>query len=344
MSKGKIIVQILSVIVVLFAIGPNAPGALINMTSAEQQVGGEIRYSDSGGDNLFEGQLDPDPDPQGKGDADLAISLDNIGVIISGSLTTDFSEDQVTGNGTAFASAVWGSQPSGAYDVHGGGGSTFKLYFTKETAPAHFQVNGQIGIDLENYLDLHPEEVFAYVKLSSDDGGGMTTIWKEAENGVSGDILISFTHGLWLETGKTYLLEAYAEAGTVASTDNPSLKSRTASFSFTTTVIEGEPANIDIVPDTISNKTKTITCHIWPPDGYDVTEIDADSIRLEESIPPLRTSVRRKQQMLVVKFSTSELDLTPTPELVLTVSGDLTDGTDFVDTDSVEVVQKGKPN
>ena len=97
---------------------------------------------------------------------------------------------------------------------------------------------------------------------------------------------------------------------------------------------------VDIVPDTISTKTKTITCNIWPLDGYDVTEIDLDSIRLNTEIEPVRVSVRRKQQMLVVKFPTSELTLEP-GTLELTVSGELTDETPFEGTDSVEVVQKG---
>jgi hypothetical protein len=100
---------------------------------------------------------------------------------------------------------------------------------------------------------------------------------------------------------------------------------------------------VDIVPDTISNRTKTITCHIWPPYSYDVTEIDTGSIFLEDSISPVQISVRRKQQMLVVKFPTSELTLEP-GTLELTVRGEIVDGPSFEGTDSVEVVQKGKPN
>jgi len=108
--------------------------------------------------------------------------------------------------------------------------------------------------------------------------------------------------------------------------------------SFHTTII-------DIVPETITTKTKWITCHIWPPDGYDVTQINQDSIRLKDDIPPVRTSIRKKQQMLVVKFPTSGLSpLVPGP-LELTVTGELTDTTPFEGTDSVEVVKKGgKPS
>ncbi|MHC4192117.1 MAG: hypothetical protein ACYTBX_14615 [Planctomycetota bacterium] len=345
MLKRKIIVQILIVLLIQCILGTTTLGDLITMTNAEQQVRGKIGYMSGGSDILIEEQLDPDPDPQGLGSADLGVSFADNGVSLSDSLTTVFSGDEVTGNGLAFASAVWGSQPGGADDVHGGGGSGFALYFTRESSPAYFYVGGQIDIDVENDPDHNPEEVVVYVRLSSDDGGGMTAIWEEATDGGSGDISIPVAHGLWLDAGKTYLLEAYAESGTGASVDYPGFKSRTATFSFTTTVTEGEPAAIDIVPDTISTRTKSITCYIWPPDGYDVTEIDPESILLEGSISPVRTSLRRKKQMLVVKFPTSELSLTPTPERVLTVTGELTDGTEFEDSDTVEVVKRGgKPS
>lgn len=224
--------QILIVLLIQCLSGTTTLGDLIIMTDAEQQVVGEIGYKNGVTNYLIEKQLDPDPDPQGLGSANLGVSFADNGVTLSESLTTVFSGDQVTGNGTAFASAVWGSQPTGADDVHGGGGSIFKLYFTRESAPAYFQVNGQIDIDLEYYLDLHPDEVFAYVRLSSNVGG---TIWEETKDGGSGDIFMPFAHGLWLEADKTYLLEAYALAGTMAELKYPDLKSRTASFSFTAT-------------------------------------------------------------------------------------------------------------
>jgi hypothetical protein len=108
-------------------------------------------------------------------------------------------------------------------------------------------------------------------------------------------------------------------------------------ISFTTAII-------DIVPDSITTKTKTITCHIWPLAGYDVTQIDPDSIRLNGVIQPVSISVRNKQQVLVVKFPTAGLGLEPNTEPVLTVSGTV-GGTPFEGSDSIPVVQKGgNPN
>ena len=216
----------------------------------------------------------------------------------------------------------------------------FAFSFTRNSSPAYFYVNGQIDIRIEGAPGDHPEEMFVYVKLSTDDGE--TVAWEEVIDGGNGNVSMPFAHGLWLDDGKTYLLEAYAESGVgiyppSTSTDS---QSNSALFSFTATVTEGEPAHIDIVQDTISNKTKTITCNIWPPSGYDVTQIDQDSIRLNDEILPDRISVREHQQMLVVKFPTSELLLEP-GLLELTVSGALTDETTFEDSDTVTVVQKG---
>ena len=205
------------------------------MTGAEQQVGGEIYSTILGVDTLLQSQFDPTA-PQGLANADLDVSLSNSGVSLLESLTSVFSGDQVTVEGIANARAEWGSQPTGATDVHGGGGSMFTLYFTRESSPAYFHVHGQIDIDLENYPDLHPEEVFVYVRLSSDSGSGMNTIWEETANGGSGDISWPVAHGLWLEDGKIYRLEAYAESGTMADPTHHGLKLRMASFSFTTAV------------------------------------------------------------------------------------------------------------
>jgi hypothetical protein len=326
---------VLFIVVTQFVLCTAAQADLINITGASQQVGGEIGFAVGTTDTPLQSQFDP-TNPLGLENADLSVSFSNSGVSLSGSLISVFLGDQVTANGSAFASGVWGSQPGGADDVHGGGASIFSLSFTRESSPAYFYVNGQIDIDVEGYPDLHPEEVFVYVKLSSDDGGA-TTIWEETVDGGNGDISIPVAHGLWLDSGKTYLLEAYAESGTMADLIYPGLKSRTASFSFTATA---SAVTIGIVQDTISSKTKTITCNIWPPSGYDVTQIDTSSILLNATIQPVQISVRRKQQMLVVKFPTSELSLVP-GQLELSISGELIDGTPFEDSDTVTVVQKG---
>jgi hypothetical protein len=330
---------VLFFVVAQFVVCTTALGNLINMTGAEQQLGGRTAYTNSLGEETDPIQWVPEP-PQGLSDANLTLSLANYGVSTSASLDSQFSEDQIVADGSAFASAVWGSQPTDAFDVHGGGVSTFTVDFSTSSSPAYFYVNGQLNVDMEVDETRHPDEVFAYVRLSSADG---TQIWQIQEfgSGTPGNVSVRVAHGIWLDPSQSYYLEAFATGNTVAAADTPLFKTRTASFSFTATATA---VSIDIVPDTISTKTKSITCDIWPPNGYDVTQIDQGSLFLNGQIQPLRISVREHQQMLVVKFPTFGLSLEP-GSLELTVSGNLTDGTPFSDSDSVTIVQKGgKPN
>lgn len=99
-------------------------------------------------------------------------------------------------------------------------------------------------------------------------------------------------------------------------------------------------AVIDIA-DTITPQTKWITCYLTL-EGYDVADIDIDTIRLEGDIPAVRASIRENQQMLVLRFSGSELDLAPSPQpYLLTVNGQLIDGSTFAGSDYVTVAEKG---
>jgi len=111
---------------------------------------------------------------------------------------------------------------------------------------------------------------------------------------------------------------------------------------FTTGPEPDVSATLDIVADTITQKTKWITCHLRLPD-HDIADVDLDSIQLGGDISAVRASVREKQQMLVVKFSVSELNLAPRPEpYSLTVSGELIGGgTTFAGSDDIIVIQKG---
>lgn len=351
MLKRNMIMKTLIAVLAQFILCATTLGGLITMTDAEQQVVAEIGYMSGGVNYTVEKQLVPDP-PQGLSNANLSISFAHYGVSVSESLASVFLEDQLTANGSAFASAEWGSQPLGAQDVHGGGGSIFILYFTRDSSPAYFYVNGQIDIDMEDYLSLHPEEVFVYVRLSSDDGSGMTTIWEDASDGTGGDTSIAIDHGVWLEAGQTYLLEAYAESGTVASIDYPGLKSRTASFSFFATIDEGQgvEAAIEIDPDTLNlnSKGKWITCHIELPEGYDVEDIDVSTIKLNDQVPaeshPTGVGDCDNDGVtdLMVKFNRAAVQqiLQAGDEVEITVTGEL-NGETFEGSDTIRVIDKG---
>jgi hypothetical protein len=333
---------VLFFLVAQFVICTTALGDLINIISGDQHLEGQTGWKEGGEPSNDIDQFVPES-PQGPTNANLDLSLANFGVSIVASLDSSFSEDQIEASGSGIASAVWDMQPEPADDIHGGGGSTFTLSFTRKSSPAYFYVAGQIDYRIEGAPGDgdHPERVVADVRLSSGDGD--TIEWEEAIIEEDGDISIAFADGVWLESGKTYLLEAYAGAGVGITPGKTSSDSQlnSASFSFTATA---SAVSIDIVQDTISNKTKTITCNIWPPIGIDVTRIDQGSILLNGETSPDQISVRKHQQMLVVKFPISGLTLDP-GTLNLTVTGNLNDETPFEGTDSVEVVQKGgKPN
>jgi len=109
---------------------------------------------------------------------------------------------------------------------------------------------------------------------------------------------------------------------------------------FTTGLLPAIDATIDILADTITLKTKWITCHIWPPAGYNVADIKPDSILLEGGILAVRPSIRKKKQILVAKFPASDLNLQTGPR-ELFVRGELNNGIPFVGSDFVTVVTKG---
>jgi len=326
-----------------FVVCTTALGSLMSMTGAEQQVCAGTGYS------IDEVQYD-DPvhfypeAPQGLGDAHLYLPLSNYGVSISTSLDSSFTmvnplflEDQIGADGSVVASAEWGTQDPDVDDVHGGGGSRFTLSFARDSSPAYFYVKGKIDVAIADDGS-NPEEMYAYMRLSS----GGTTLWADWVDGTSLSWSWMVAHGVWLETGKTYLLEAYAEAG-VGSTGSMASQSNLASFSFTATATG---VNIDIVPDTVTTKAKTITCKIWPPSGYDVTQIDEGSIRLNGTIAPYGRAVYRKgttPQYSLFTFPTSGMFTEPSPNPVpLNVSGQLDDGTPFAGTDYVILVKKGR--
>lgn len=123
MFNRKIIAQVLIVLLLQCILGVTAFGNLITMIDAEQQAAGTIRYKDGfAEENPIEDHYDPiDPEtPLGLENADLSVSFSNSGYSVSTSLITDLTsvENQITAEGSAFASAEWGSAPAGAWDVH----------------------------------------------------------------------------------------------------------------------------------------------------------------------------------------------------------------------------------
>jgi hypothetical protein len=104
-------------------------------------------------------------------------------------------------------------------------------------------------------------------------------------------------------------------------------------------------AEVDINPNTLNlaSKGNWISCNIRLPDGYDVADIDPDSVYLEFLENKVQAeSVQVDGQAATAKFSRSQVqDIIDIGQVELTITGELTDGTVFEGTDVIRVIDKG---
>jgi hypothetical protein len=104
-------------------------------------------------------------------------------------------------------------------------------------------------------------------------------------------------------------------------------------------------AEAKITPHNINltGKGKWITCYIRLPEGYDVADIQPDSIRLEDTIRPLWMWFDEAKQVAMVKFKRCEVQQVLEPDDVeLTVCGELGNDTLFEANVTIKVVGKGR--
>jgi formylglycine-generating enzyme required for sulfatase activity len=106
-------------------------------------------------------------------------------------------------------------------------------------------------------------------------------------------------------------------------------------------------AAVDINPNTLNLKSKGrwIMCHIWLPEGYDVTDVNSYSVTLEDEIEADWIWFDQDQQVVMAKFSRPALqqillDLETPTDVELLVSGRLNDGTFFEGTDTIKLIEK----
>jgi len=104
------------------------------------------------------------------------------------------------------------------------------------------------------------------------------------------------------------------------------------------------PAEVRIVPRTINltSMGKWITCYIFLPEDYDVTEIDPNSVLLEDEIQAQSLWLDEEEQVAIAKFGRSEVQgILNIGWVELTITGQLTGGTVFKGTDVIRVIDKG---
>jgi hypothetical protein len=109
-------------------------------------------------------------------------------------------------------------------------------------------------------------------------------------------------------------------------------------------------AEIDIKPNTLNLRSagKWIRCEVWLPEGYDVADIDPYSVFLEDEIQAEWIWFNEARQVAMARFSRQELNqilagMDALGEVELTVTGELTDGTQFEGTDTIRVIERSRP-
>ncbi|HIJ52270.1 MAG TPA: right-handed parallel beta-helix repeat-containing protein [Planctomycetes bacterium] len=110
------------------------------------------------------------------------------------------------------------------------------------------------------------------------------------------------------------------------------------------------PAVVKIMPKTLNLRSNGnwISCTIQFPDGYDIGDIDTDTIVLNgEEINPAPTwsGTGEDSNKLLIKLDRSEIqDMLETAEspVSLRVAGKLNDGSDFAGTDTIRVLKRGQ--
>jgi hypothetical protein len=103
-------------------------------------------------------------------------------------------------------------------------------------------------------------------------------------------------------------------------------------------------AEIKIAPQTISLKSSGnyINCIIKLPEGYNISDIDPASLRLNNELIPVFTKVDTETQKFTAKFDRADVIETLEPDgnsVVITISGILTDGTSFTGTNTVKLIE-----
>ena len=116
------------------------------------------------------------------------------------------------------------------------------------------------------------------------------------------------------------------------------------------TVVPAPPieAVLEIEPHTLNlqSKGKWLTCYIWLPDDYNVSDIEPNSILLQLENEPNAIEAdwlwfEEGDEVAMAKFSRSEVqEMLSVGEVELTVTGQLIDGTIFEGTDTIRVIDK----
>jgi hypothetical protein len=102
-------------------------------------------------------------------------------------------------------------------------------------------------------------------------------------------------------------------------------------------------AEARIVPRAINiaSKGKWITCYIWLPEQYNVTDIKPDTVLLEREIKLDEFSVDEQEQVAIAKFNREDVrTILEVGDINLKITGRFTNGTPFEAKGSIRVIDK----
>ncbi len=103
-------------------------------------------------------------------------------------------------------------------------------------------------------------------------------------------------------------------------------------------------ADVRIVPRTISlaSSGKWITAFLRLPEDYNVSDIDSNSVSLEDEIQPELFSVDEQEQIATARFNREDVQaILEVGDIELTITGRLTDDTPFEAKDTIKVIERG---
>jgi hypothetical protein len=104
------------------------------------------------------------------------------------------------------------------------------------------------------------------------------------------------------------------------------------------------PVKMTVSPQTLNLKSqgRWIMVKVWLGNSLDATDVDISSLRLLKQVPPDRVLVSEKPNTLTIKFIRSEVQALLEPgNQVITLTGELNDGTVFSASDEIKVIKPG---
>ncbi|MHC4722505.1 MAG: choice-of-anchor Q domain-containing protein, partial [Planctomycetota bacterium] len=97
----------------------------------------------------------------------------------------------------------------------------------------------------------------------------------------------------------------------------------------------------------LASKGNWITCSIALGDDYNIGDVIVDSVKLNDTLTPVRTEINEDDQKMLVKFdrSLTQNMLSDDPDVqdtaLMTITGSLQGGPDFEGDDTIKIVETG---